>query len=177
MLRIPGTNTYQLLANAIADESSMLYENDENMEPMYDGAHGAAALTIIHSADNEYLGPMVDPQTTIGYGHAIMQQAQQLQQQQHQQPIHILTPASNSPGAYSGQSSVAGLSPAALTNDGNSMVTTTAAIAANMVNPAQLNIKQELYHEPLSEENMIEVMDWWQQQQQQQQQTQQPSDT
>lgn len=125
-IRIPGTNTYQLLSNAISDDASILYENDENMEPLFgvDGVPQHTALTIVHatSADSDYLGPLVDPITTIGYGNDMLHQEQQ-QQQQHttiNTPIHILTPASISPGAYSAQSSVVGLSPAALTNDGNS---------------------------------------------------------
>lgn len=218
-IRIPGTNTYQLLSNDMIDDPSALYENDENMEPLF-GDNQHTALAIVHHNDDGYLGPMVDPATTIGYG-----------SMQHTigTPIHILTPASISPGAYSGQSSTAGLSPATLTNDGNSATATgplqlaikdelqqqqqqhqhqqqrfitTAIVGRNdgsdnndsalyisqLTEPQALGnqpignmltlkreIKDEFYHEhqPLSEENMIEVMDWWNNHQQ----ATHPSDT
>lgn len=126
-IRIPGTNTYQLLETTVSgDETSMAYdENDENIEPI-----------ILQSNQNN--------QQSLQHL-MLQQQQQQLQQQQqqhhhhhHQQQlqsppiddyptndsigcfnndvynsqIHILTPASISPGAYSMQSSTAGLSPA-----------------------------------------------------------------
>lgn len=71
-IRIPGTNTYQSFENAITDESSILYTNDENMDPMFDEA--APGFTIIHSPGSECFGAMVEPALGIGYSQGFVQQ-------------------------------------------------------------------------------------------------------
>ncbi|XP_031623538.1 achaete-scute complex protein T8 [Contarinia nasturtii] len=198
-IRIPGTNTYQLLDTTSGDEQSMAYENDENIEPMM----------------------QTNPQTVQNL---MLQQQQQLQQQQPSPPIdeyttdsincysndvynsqiHILTPASISPGAYSMQSSTAGLSPAlhdtttsTIPLNGTQFLTTTTTStvselknvcsplpsindSALYTNPlADIPINQQQYEgiltlqtklkddidlsdeHALSEESMIEAMNWW----------------
>lgn len=205
-IRIPGTNTYQLLETTIVNDSAIIYENDENIEPII--------MTQVHNH------------------HQLQQQQQQqhIMLQQHSQPSppideytadmandsincyndvynnHILTPASISPGAYSMQSSTA-LSPALhevnptqistshtinersfLTTAQRSFIQTqlkteiSSSISALPLNDSalyteslvgqlpinpqyegiltlQTKFKDEI--EPLTEENMLEAMNWW----------------
>lgn len=99
-IRIPGTNTYQLLETTISgDEQSIAYENDENIEPMMQPNQQHLMLQ-----QQQQPTPPIDEYTTDSINC--------FSNDVYNSQIHILTPASISPGAYSMQSSTAGLSPA-----------------------------------------------------------------
>lgn len=101
-IRIPGTNTYQLLESNINTNSSIiLYENDENIEPQMLGHHQNILIQQTTSPTTHYANEIGIDATQCFTNAAI-----------YNTPIHIMTPASISPDAYSGQSSAAGLSPA-----------------------------------------------------------------
>lgn len=150
-VRIPGTNTYQLVEATAADDASFVYENDENIEPM------------LQSNASSQQNP-----------HSLLLQQQQQQPQLDHQPeysnesincftndaynnqIHILTPASISPGAYSMQSSSPALhdvniattlplSATQQTIDTNFLTTTTPSP------PSSAAIKHEISALPLNE--------------------------
>lgn len=129
-VRIPGTNTYQLYESVIGtDDSAILYENDENLEPILDNQ---TAITLIQPQHQPLHSPIeyaaVSPNlsidgTTNCYTNNVYSTIST--------PVHILTPASISPGAYSvEQSSTAGLSPAI--HDINSIVPTTTSMEAKV---------------------------------------------
>ncbi|XP_055300653.1 achaete-scute complex protein T8 [Sitodiplosis mosellana] len=102
-IRIPGTNTYQLLETTVGDEQSIVYENDENIEPMMQ-PNQQQHLMLQQQQQQQQPTPPIDDYTTDSincYSNDV-----------YNSQIHILTPASISPGAYSMQSSTAGLSPA-----------------------------------------------------------------
>ncbi|XP_059617645.1 achaete-scute complex protein T8 [Phlebotomus argentipes] len=131
-IRIPGTSTYQLLV-----ESPYVLENEENVQP----------ITVI------------PPHLGLEYIN---------------DPIHIATPASVSPGAFSGQSS---LSPAdgalRLKRDTGHFPPSPsqpaasceefipANYAATLTLKAELRDDEDLLDNDVSEESMIEAIDWW----------------
>lgn len=197
-IRIPGTNTYQLLeTTASGDETSIAYENDENIEPLMQ-TNPTNQQTLQHLIlQQQQPSPPIDDYTTDSincfsndmYGNS---------------QIHILTPASISPGAYSMQSSTAGLSPALHDtttatmplNSTQFLTTTTIAgiktecsplpslndsalytnsLADLPINPQyegiltlQAKLKDDIDlgdEHALSEESMLEAMNWWNSQQ------------
>lgn len=144
-LRLPGTNTYQMLTT--------FYENDENMQPLLQ----SHSISLLNQSD--YSSPMLD--SNIGYIQA---------------PLNVMTPASVSPSAYSGQS----LSP--VLHDikrEHCFVTlphspmddkTTVFLETNQSYDGIITLKTEVHdddmlveNQPLSEESMMEAIDWWDQ--------------
>lgn len=212
-VRIAGTNTYQLFDTTIGDSptTSAIYENDENIEPsMLDNHHQHVLLQHQQqsSPPTDYSAHDIDAvhcYTGNGTGNAI-----------YNTPIHILTPASISPSAYSGQSvlspapNVATLDimPAMTTatttttsthsdvdrqpflttattiiknectsmpsNDGNDsdsalylspMHTTHLYDGTTMMTTMKIKDDIDLDEQALSEESMLEAMNWWHSQQ------------
>lgn len=144
-IRLPGTNTYQMLTT--------FYENDENLQPLLQ-THSISLLN-----QNDYSSQMLD--SNIGY---------------IQTPLNVMTPASVSPSAYSGQS----LSP--VLHDikrEHCFVTlphspmddkTTVYLDSNQSYDGIITLKTEVHdddmlveNQPLSEESMMEAIDWWDQ--------------
>ncbi|XP_037028083.1 achaete-scute complex protein T8 [Bradysia coprophila] len=144
-VRLPGTNTYQMLTT--------FYENDENMQPLLQ----SHAISLLNQSD--FSSQMLDP--NIGY---------------IQTPLNVMTPASVSPSAYSGQS----LSP--VLHDikrEHCFVTlphspiddkTTVFLDSNHSYDGIITLKTEVHdddmlaeNQPLSEESMMEAIDWWDQ--------------
>lgn len=144
-VRLPGTNTYQMLTT--------FYENDENLQPILQ----SHSISLLNQGD--YSSPMLDP--NIGY---------------IQTPLNVMTPASVSPSAYSGQS----LSP--VLHDikrEHCFVTlphspmddkTTVFLDSNQSYDGIITLKTEVHdndmlvdNQPLSEESMMEAIDWWDQ--------------
>lgn len=143
--RIPGTNTYQILTT--------FYENDENLQPLLQ----SHSISLLHQ--NDYSSQMLD--SNIGY---------------IQTPLNVMTPASVSPSAYSGQS----LSP--VLHDikrEHCFVTlphspmddkTNVFLDSNHSYDGVITLKTEVHdddmlvdNQPLSEESMMEAIDWWDQ--------------
>lgn len=197
-IRIPGTNTYQLLeTTASGDDTSIVYENDENIEPMMQ-TNPTNQQTLQHlMLQQQQPSPPIDDYTTDSincFGNDMYSNSQ----------IHILTPASISPGAYSMQSSTAGLSPAlhdttttTMPLNSTQFLTTTAiagiktecsplpslndsalytnSLADLPINPQyegiltlQTKLKDDIDlsdEHALSEESMLEAMNWWNSQQ------------
>lgn len=140
-IRIPGTNTYQLLV-----EGPYVLENEENVQP----------ITVIPPR-------LEDVVSNLEYIN---------------DPIHIVTPASVSPGAFSGQSS---LSPAdcamRLKRDtghfstpspsqpsvscDESIYIPASSYAGTLTLKAELPEDEDLLDNEVSEESMIEAIDWW----------------
>lgn len=144
-VRLPGTNTYQMLTT--------FYENDENLQPLLQ----SHSLSLLNQGD--YSSPMLDQ--NIGYV---------------QTPLNVMTPASVSPSAYSGQS----LSP--VLHDikrEHCFVTlphspmddkTNVFLDSNQSYDGIITLKTEVHdddmlvdNQPLSEESMMEAIDWWDQ--------------
>lgn len=144
-LRLPGTNTYQMLTT--------FYENDENLQPLLQ----SHSISLLNQGD--YSSQMLD--SNIGY---------------IQTPLNVMTPASVSPSAYSGQS----LSP--VLHDikrEHCFVTlphspmddkTTVFLDSNQSYDGIITLKTEVHdddmlmdNQPLSEESMMEAIDWWDQ--------------
>lgn len=144
-VRLPGTNTYQMLTT--------FYENDENMQPLLQ----SHSISLLNQSD--FSSQMLDP--NIGY---------------IQTPLNVMTPASVSPSAYSGQS----LSP--VLHDikrEHCFVTlphspiddkTTVFLDSNHSYDGIITLKTEVHdddmlgeNQPLSEESMMEAIDWWDQ--------------
>lgn len=197
-IRIPGTNTYQLLETPTSgDETSMTFENDENIEPIMQN-NVTNQQTLEHlMLQQQQQSPPIEEYTN--------ESINCFNNDMYNSQIHILTPASISPGAYSMQSSTAGLSPAlhdattATTtmplNTTQFLTTTTAAIKNEIsslpslnnsalfsnsladlpINPQyegiltlQTKFKDEIHlsdEHALSEESMLEAMNWWNSQQ------------
>uniref|UniRef100_A0A1B0GJR1 BHLH domain-containing protein n=2 Tax=Lutzomyia longipalpis TaxID=7200 RepID=A0A1B0GJR1_LUTLO len=138
-IRIPGTSTYQLLV-----EPSYVLENEENVQP----------IAVIPP----HLGDVVPG---LGYIN---------------DPIHIVAPASVSPGAFSGQSS---LSPAdgvvRLRRDtghfspssqpsascDESIYIPASSYAGTLTLKAELPEDEDMLDNDVSEESMIDAIDWW----------------
>lgn len=204
-VRIPGTNTYQLLENA-SDDTSIIYENDENIAPMILNSSNANQTLqhIILPQEQQQTSSPIDDYTA----ELVNDPINCYRNETYNNQIHILTPASISPGAYSIQSSTAGLSPAihdinstALSlNEKNTtehFPTTTSVASVDVkdeisslnlnnsalysnslieqINPQYegiLTLKTKLKNDivlsddvPLSEESMLEAMNWWNSQQ------------
>lgn len=142
-LRLPGTNTYQMLTT--------FYENDENLQPLLQ----SHSISLLNQGD--YSSQMLD--SNIGY---------------IQTPLNVMTPASVSPSAYSGQS----LSP--VLHDikrEHCFVTlphspmddkTTVFLDSNQSYDGIITLKTEVHdddmlgeNQPLSEESMMDAIDWW----------------
>jgi hypothetical protein len=121
-IRIPGTNTFQLITPDVFNDN----ENEENIQPspMYSHLVEHASqnqqqhlhhqilsnqmyLNQTSESSNENL--IIDTLTTTSSDYITNNIIHQQQQQQQLQPLRIVTPASISPSAYSGHSS---LSPA-----------------------------------------------------------------
>lgn len=142
-LRLPGTNTYQMLTT--------FYENDENLQPLLQ----SHSISLLNQGD--YSSQMLD--SNIGYIHT---------------PLNVMTPASVSPSAYSGQS----LSP--VLHDikrEHCFVTlphspmddkTTVFLDSNQSYDGLITLKTEVHdddmlgeNQPMSEESMMDTIDWW----------------
>lgn len=197
-IRIPGTNTYQLFETSVSgDDPSIAYENDENIEPIIqtNQINQQQSLQHLMLQQQQQPSPPIDDYTADSINC--------FSNDVYNSQIHILTPASISPGAYSMQSSTAGLSPALHDATTTTMplpttqfLTTTTAQIKHEISPlpslndsalyahtlADLPINQqyegiltlqaklkddiELPDEhALSEESMLEAMNWWNSQQ------------
>ncbi|GAB0097091.1 hypothetical protein DMENIID0001_126890 [Sergentomyia squamirostris] len=140
-IRIPGTNTYQLLM-----ESPYVLENEENVQP----------ITVI---------PPHFEDVVSGLDYI-------------NNSIHIVTPASVSPGAFSGQSS---LSPAngamrlkrdtghfstpspsqpAMSCD-ESIYVPANSYAGTLTLKTEMHEDEDILENEVSEESMIDAIDWW----------------
>lgn len=147
-VRLSGTNTYQLIGP--------FYENDENIAPLQ-------PITSILQPTSNYSLQIVNTSLAT---QAYVQQA----------PINVMTPASVSPSAFSGQS----ISPALLEtnteqcyvnlqhspqNDGTTIFL---ANTEDQTYDAAITLKTELQdddllldHQPISAESMMDAIEWW----------------
>lgn len=147
-VRLSGTNTYQLIGP--------FYENDENIAPLQ------PITTILQPTSNYSLQIVNSSLATQAY----VQQA----------PLNVMTPASVSPSAFSGQS----ISPALLEtnteqcyvnlqhspqNDGTTLFL---ANTDDQTYDATITLKTEMHdedllldHQPISAESMMDAIEWW----------------
>lgn len=147
-VRLAGTNTYQLIGP--------FYENDENIAPLQ------PITTILQPTSNYSLQIVNTSLATQAY----VQQA----------PLNVMTPASVSPSAFSGQS----ISPALLEtnteqcyvnlqhspqNDGTTLFL---ANTDDQTYDAAITLKTEMQdddllldHQPISAESMMDAIEWW----------------